>query len=402
MNRSLYSLNRANLSSISKNFQRNFIFKTKPTGEKGEPLLYRHPQSVVDLLKGPLPRLGLAFVLACGVFGLGYAGYRGTHYYIEHYLQPTPSTLSPEVRNFLRGAYLREELYPDLNIAENYLKLAVETLAKEGKDKSTEPDFYRVKLKWAELLSQQKRFSESIDVYVDVYKTLMPFVEANQDTDQVLAQLEDTLLTGRKLTNLFTTIGEMDLAQQYTEMGFQLSSKNKANPSILKHFVEYRIQLGTLLAIKNKYDDAFALYLDALKDVNPSLANPGQPSTPTQTQFGCLDAIIMSHISELYYAKGNYKASSGWAWNAYHRCKDQTLLECKQCEGTVLNNLGHLAIRENDLKQAVASFQQAVTRANEAGDFNGAYKYNQNFTRYQEILRQKEEEEREAEEAKNK
>ncbi|KAF9086346.1 hypothetical protein BGX23_008947 [Mortierella sp. AD031] len=70
-------------------------------------------------------------IVATSVLSLGYFVFAGTHAYLEQYKCPSPSGVSQEVQRCLHGAWVREEISPDPDIAEVYFQKALEIARKD-------------------------------------------------------------------------------------------------------------------------------------------------------------------------------------------------------------------------------------------------------------------------------
>ncbi|KAF9194876.1 hypothetical protein BGZ51_007096 [Haplosporangium sp. Z 767] len=70
-------------------------------------------------------------IFSTSSLALGYFVWSGTHAYLEQYKCPSPKGVSAQVQNCLHGAWVREEISPDPNVAEVYLQKALELTRKE-------------------------------------------------------------------------------------------------------------------------------------------------------------------------------------------------------------------------------------------------------------------------------
>ncbi|KAG0296755.1 hypothetical protein BGZ96_008615 [Linnemannia gamsii] len=70
-------------------------------------------------------------IVATSTLGLVLFAYTGAHAYLEQYKCPSPQGVSTEVQRCLHGAWVREEISPDPDVAELYLQKAVELARKD-------------------------------------------------------------------------------------------------------------------------------------------------------------------------------------------------------------------------------------------------------------------------------
>ncbi|KAF9913111.1 hypothetical protein EC991_003570 [Linnemannia zychae] len=65
-------------------------------------------------------------VIATSTLAIGYFLFAGAHAYLEEYKCPSPQGVSTQVQRCLHGAWVREEISPDPEVAEIYLQKALE------------------------------------------------------------------------------------------------------------------------------------------------------------------------------------------------------------------------------------------------------------------------------------
>ncbi|KAG0380258.1 hypothetical protein BGX24_009376 [Mortierella sp. AD032] len=70
-------------------------------------------------------------VIATSTLATGYFFFAGTHAYLEQYKCPSPQGVSTQVQRCLHGAWVREEISPDPDVAEVYLQKAIEMARKD-------------------------------------------------------------------------------------------------------------------------------------------------------------------------------------------------------------------------------------------------------------------------------
>ncbi|KAF9287066.1 hypothetical protein BGZ68_002280 [Mortierella alpina] len=73
-------------------------------------------------------------IVSTSTLTLGLFVWAGSHAYLEQYKCPSPPGCSSTVRNCLHGAWVREEIAPDPDVAEIYLQKALELTRKELED----------------------------------------------------------------------------------------------------------------------------------------------------------------------------------------------------------------------------------------------------------------------------
>ncbi|KAG0324803.1 hypothetical protein BGZ99_001419 [Dissophora globulifera] len=114
-------------------------------------------------------------LFSTSTLALGFFVWSGTHAYLEQYKCPSPPGLSKQVQNCLHGAWVREEVSPDPDIAEVYLQKAAELARKDLEA------FYKNKYKG----SNDKNNDAETDARV--------FLEIEKD--RALAEIQNRLAT---------------------------------------------------------------------------------------------------------------------------------------------------------------------------------------------------------------
>ncbi|KAI1307292.1 hypothetical protein EDD11_004543 [Mortierella claussenii] len=70
-------------------------------------------------------------LISTSTLALGYFFWSGTHAYLEEYKCPSPKGISNQARQCLHGAWIREEISPDPDVAELYLQSALDMVRKD-------------------------------------------------------------------------------------------------------------------------------------------------------------------------------------------------------------------------------------------------------------------------------
>ncbi|CAG8521169.1 13827_t:CDS:1 [Acaulospora morrowiae] len=318
-----------------------------------------------------------------------YIAYRGFHFYIEHYLHPTPKVLSTKARDCLRGAYFREEMVPDSSRAEVFLMRAMEFAFEQGLGVD-DPVIIDIWLRLAYNHIWSGKLDEAISVYRSVLEKLM---KSGKEEN-----LKRSINVAKKIGDLYIRMQELDIAEKYLNWAIEmlqgdrdqlikrspnfvdehparsLTITNKifeGSGSINKELVGCVDSLAGLYAQQKKHDLALLLYLGMLKMIQ---------SRPKESQEGthwnCWEAIIMGHLGEVFYGLGKREEALGWMQQGLNMARDGSgIRDCDECAGMILYNLGIIYEKDGKTKVAISLLDQAIEFAEKAQDLKGIDDY---------------------------
>ena len=219
------------------------------------------------------------------------------HLYIENYRESTPSELSYRARNLLHGAYVREHISPDYQVAANYVRQVLD-LALETLDESSDI-VIQLRLRLANDENRAGNVLDAITEYTRVWK------------------LAPSAAIAKKLGDLYMRIGDWEQAEAFLTKAFQ----QDANPLTM-------CSLASVYAAQRQFKLALPLLLQALK------------SMPAHEV--CLRGIVQNQLCEVMYGMGKTEEALGWAQASLESCGSNTSQDCRECGGVVSNNLGRL------------------------------------------------------------
>ncbi|KAI8149946.1 hypothetical protein BJV82DRAFT_662044 [Fennellomyces sp. T-0311] len=265
------------------------------------------------------------------------------HLYIENYRESTPNELSYRARNLLHGAYVREHISPDYQVAANYVRKVL-NIALETLDESSDI-VIQLRLRLANDENRAGNVLEAITEYTRVWK------------------LAPSPAVAKKLGDLYMRIGELEEAEQFLTWSFQQESN-----------VTTLCSLASLYAVRRQFKLALPLLLQALK------------SMPEEEI--CLKGIVQNQLCEVMYGMGKTDEALGWAQASLESCSGKEDQDCRECGGVVSNNLGRLLEIKGEFEKALTHYKQAVAYAAASNDLGGQAQYETNVQRLTEQLSQ--------------
>lgn len=248
-----------------------------------------------------------------------FLAWQSYHLYIEHYCEPTPDDLSYMARNLLHGAYVREKVAPDFEIAALYVRKVL-SIALDQQHLAEDSDtVIRLRLRLAENETRAGNLLEGIAEYTRAWKLLLS--KLNDNNEAVAAE------TAKRIGDLYVRIGDYTQAEEF--LVWAVSKRKDRLPR-----VKTLCSLGSLYAVQRNFKLAMPLFLQALQLLSEEEEGEGI----------CLKAIIQNQIAETMYGMGKLDEAMGWAQASLELCtKDgASNKDCRECGGVAANNLGKM------------------------------------------------------------
>lgn len=279
-------------------------------------------------------------------------GWQGYHIYIEHFLHPTPPELKHKARNLLHGAYVREEVQPQLSIATLYVQEALRIALEEQHMEEDSDVALSLRRRLAEDFNRAGNLLDSIAEYSRFWKLLIKrLVDKGEENDaeKVAALIE----VSKKIGDLYVRIGDYSEAEESLAWAVHTLKSSQADLTTVKDFQKLEtlttLSLANLYAVQRNFDLALPLYLQSLKASNRAAEQ--QPEA-----FVCLTAIIECQLSETLFGMGRKDEALGWAQNALETAKKGiseenggvaasdvvSVKDCQECAGVTMNNIGKM------------------------------------------------------------
>ena len=249
------------------------------------------------------------------------------HLYIEHYLQETPSELTYTARNLLHGAYIREHVSPDYEMAAMYVREVLRIALEEQHLDEHSDVVIQLRLRLAQ---DENRAGNVLDSITEYTRAWMLLSQSNQEYDEI------KMTTAKQIGDLYLRIGDYSGAEEFLAWAFHKVQQLKVDPFLR---VTITCSLASLYAIQHEFKLAMPLLLSALKQV---------PEDDPTSQWTCMKGIIQNQLSECMYGMGKSEEALGWAQASLESCTrgetmdddDKPNRDCQECGGVVSNNLG--------------------------------------------------------------
>ncbi|KAH8553463.1 hypothetical protein BGW37DRAFT_465582 [Umbelopsis sp. PMI_123] len=379
--------------------QRSFISQNGSAFRKDRPLLRADPQfttnpytqSVLEVSR-QARQVGKAIgIFAVSTTTIVFIGWQGYHIYIEHFLHPTPRELNHKARNLLHGAYVREEVQPQLEIATLYVEEALRIALEEQKMEEDSDVALALRRRLAEDLNRAGNLLDSITEYSRFWKLLIKrLVDTGEDNNA--NKVFELVEVSKKIGDLYIRIGDYSEAEESLAWAIHTLKTSKADLSTEKDFQKLEtlttLSLANLYAVQRNFDLALPLYLQSLKASNQAAQQ--QPEA-----FICLTAIIQCQLSETLFGMGRKDEALGWAQTALETAKTgisednggsaaanvELFKDCEECAGVTLNNIGKMLELRKQYDQAIAHYNEAMRFAIAAKDANGESQFRSNAER---------------------
>ncbi|CAB4428701.1 unnamed protein product [Rhizophagus irregularis] len=318
---------------------------------------------------------------------IGLLSWRGYHFYIEHFLHPTPTKLSRTARDCLRGAYVRTNLSPDSHMAEIYLRQALQIVLEKDKLEINDP----IVIDILQLLCDNFVWRGSLHDAIMQYKQILELLLQQPQNEGREIEI------AKKLGDLYIRVKEYNTAEKYLVWAIGLLRGNKVelfnendesveftstsiftNSSLInKDFIAITDLLASIYAKQRKYDYALTFYLGLLKMIQ-------EKQKIDDFTLKCWEAIINCHLGEIFYDIGKYDEALGWLQKGLSIAKSNSgNKDCDECAGVILNNLGLIHERKGNNELAISLYTNAIEFAEKAQDFIGIEDFARNLNRVQ-------------------
>lgn len=291
--------------------------------------------------------------------------WQSSHWYIEYVMHPTPSELGYQARNLLHGAYIRESIAPDFEVASFYVREALRIALEEKHLPESSPTVIDLRLRLAHDEAHAGNLLEAITEYTRAWKLMLDVQEHSVRLIQAAKHVGD----------LYLRIGDFVHAEEF--LAWSLHQLPQDQP-LLKSKIT--LNLASLYAMQRHFQLALPLLSQSLQSVPDEAI--------------CLKAIVQNQLSEVMYALGKTDEAMGWAQAALASCaqnvKDQ---DCLQCGGVASNNLGKMLEMKAEFEKALEHYNQAVTYSMSVHDSESHDRYVLNAERLKDFLASKQLEE---------
>lgn len=290
-----------------------------------------------------------------------------SHWYIEYVLESTPPELGYQARNLLHGAYVRENLAIDYEIASFYVKEALRIALEEKQLSETSDTVIQLRRRLAFNEAHAGNLLDAITEYTRSWKLLLD----KNDKSAVTTE------TAKSIGDLYLRIGDAEHAEEFLAWALHdLKQKTDGSKSFLLLQTKITLTLASLYSLQRQFELSLPLLTEALETV--------------PEDEGCLKAIIQNQLSETMYGFGKVEESMGWAQAALNSsAQDSKNQDCLECGGLAANNLGKLLELKGDFDQALEYYKQAVTYSSSVYDSTSHDRYVLNFERVNDIIEKK-------------
>ncbi|KAI8992506.1 hypothetical protein BDB01DRAFT_903479 [Pilobolus umbonatus] len=286
-----------------------------------------------------------------------------THLYIEHVMESTPPELGYQARNLLHGAYVREKLAPDYEVASFYVREALRIALEEKNLPENSDTVIQLRIRLAFDETRAGNLLDAITEYTRAWKLMVE----KKDSSLLVAE------TAKNIGDLYIKIGEYKHAEEFLAWSLHQLSTTPSPPLQLK----ITFSLANLYALQRNFPLALPLLSQLLKLV--------------PEEDICLRAIVQNQLSEVMYGLNKVDESLGWAQASLESCakgisttKQQ---DCYECGGVVSNNLGRIMEMKGDFDAAFKYYKEAVDYASSVADSETYDKYVVNLERAEEKLK---------------
>jgi tetratricopeptide (TPR) repeat protein len=279
-----------------------------------------------------------------------------SHWYIEYFMQSTPPELGYQARNLLHGAYIREHIALDFEVASFYVREALRIALEEKQLQESSETVIQLRLRLARDEAHAGNLLDAITEYTRSWKLLLD----KGDSSPLLVE------TAKHIGDLYLRIGDFEHAEEFLAWALH---HVKQMDSVLQSKIT--LTLASLYAMQKQFDLAVPLILQTLKTVPE----------------GCLKAIAQNQLSEAMYGVGKVEEAMGWAQAALESSAyDVKNQDCIECGGVAANNLGRMLELKGQFEQALQYYNQAVTYSSSVHDSSSQNRYVLNMERVQEKI----------------
>lgn len=279
-----------------------------------------------------------------------------SHWYIEYFMQTTPPELGYQARNLLHGAYIREHIALDFEVASFYVREALRIALEEKQLAESSDTVIQLRLRLAHDEARAGNLLDAITEYTRSWKLLLD----KGDSSIVLVE------TAKHIGDLYMRIGDFEHAEEFLAWALH---HVKQSDTLLQSKIT--LTLASLYAMQRQFDLALPLISQTLKTVPE----------------GCLKAIAQNQLAEAMYGVGKTEEAMGWAQAALESSAyDAKNQDCLECGGVAANNLGTMLELKGEFEQALQYYNQAVTYSSSVHDSSSQNRYILNMERVQEKL----------------
>lgn len=255
----------------------------------------------------------------------GTIAFQSYHLYIEKYCEPTPPELNNRARRMLHGAYFRETVAPDHEIAAQYVRYALDIALLEQHLPEDSDLLLNLRLRLAE---DERRAGNVLDALAE-YSRAWKYMPKDSPV---------AIDAAKKMGDLYMRIGEFREAEEFLVWALH-RLKEKGDDQNRDLQITTTCSLASVYALQGEFKLALPLLLQALKQI--------PESSPPGSQWMCLKAIIQNQLSECMYGVGKVDEAMGWAQASLEASaeglkNEAKLPDCQECGAVVSNNLGKL------------------------------------------------------------
>ncbi|KAL9541956.1 hypothetical protein MBANPS3_008854 [Mucor bainieri] len=260
-----------------------------------------------------------------------------SHWYIEYMMAPTPPELGYQARNLLHGAYIRETLAPNFEVASFYVREALRIALEEKQLEESSDTVIQLRLRLAHDEAHAGNLLDAITEYTRAWKLLVGKAGAAA-ADSTTQAVE----AAKHIGDLYLRISDYEHAEEFLAWALHNAQDDPALTS------KITLTLASLYALQRNYQLALPLLSETLKTV---------PETDA-----CLRAIVQNQLSEIMFGLGKVDEAMGWAQAAIQAsASDLKNQDCLECGGVASNNLGKMLELKGEFDQALEYYNQAVT-----------------------------------------
>ncbi|KAF9096403.1 hypothetical protein BGX27_001131 [Mortierella sp. AM989] len=284
---------------------------------------------------------------------LVYFTWSGTHAYLEQYKCPSPKGVPSIVRNCLHGAWVREEISPDPDVAEVYFQKAIEYTRKDletyykNKSKNNNIDALEIEKDKAlvEIQHRLARFygrigqdERAATIWTRLWKLSekeSPYVTESSSSssgfgslfgspaERLLITKQDGIHFAKQAAGCWMRLGEYGLAEEalswtLSNITSPTTSSEERESSTAIEQVGLLSTLGALYVRQSKFDYALSLLVKALQTVQEHRArtykednNDGKDTEGNKDDdmWYCREAILTNSIGETLYGAATASSS---------------------------------------------------------------------------------------------
>ncbi|KAF9135094.1 hypothetical protein BGW39_004726 [Mortierella sp. 14UC] len=309
-------------------------------------------------------------IIATSTLAIGYFFFAGAHAYLEQYKCPSPQGVSTQVQRCLHGAWVREEISPDPDVAELYLQKAVEMARQdleayyakrnknvEGQQQDERLAFLEIEKDQAlvEIQNRLARFygrigrdEQAATVWTRLWKLSekegprstssssgasgLGSLFGGASADRPLISQKDAIPFAKSAADCWMRMGEYEMAEE--ALAWTLSTlasttaSTSTSPSTTSRIEEIGLlsTLGALYVRQAKFEYALSLFVKALQAVQDHRAQNdnsieaaaggivGEKAAAAlkedRNMWYCREAILTQSIGETLYGAATQSPSS--------------------------------------------------------------------------------------------